>query len=136
MGRGATIDELVRIDYPERLVVGIGSFIGRGTFIQASGEVEIGANVLIAPYVKIWSSDHSFDGPGLIRQQGHRFAKVTIGDDVWIGTGAIILRGVRVGTGAIIGAGSVVTRDVDQYTIVAGNPARTVRCRRREPTRD
>lgn len=125
------IDEFVRLDNPAKLSIGDDTFIGRGTFINAGGGVSIGADVLIGPDVKIWSADHRFDlldAP--IRLQGHTFGRVVIGDDVWIGANSIILKGVTVGRGAVIAAGSVVKTDVEDYAVVAGVPAKIVKLRR------
>jgi acetyltransferase-like isoleucine patch superfamily enzyme len=127
MGSNVMIDEFVRFDHPEKLSIGENTFIGRGSFIQAGGGVRIGRDVLIAPGVKIWSSDHRFsDRRRPIRLQGHDFGLVAIGDDVWIGVDAVILRGVAIGTGAIVGAGAVVTKDVAPFSIVAGVPASVI----------
>lgn len=130
MGPNAAIDEHVCIKYPERLSFGSDSFIGRCSMIQASGGVEIGNDVIIGPYVKIWSSDHNFDRLDVtIQKQGHSYAKVIIEDNVWVGTGVIILKGVTIGTGAVCAAGSVIVNNVPQYTVVAGNPAKVIRSR-------
>lgn len=127
LGQNVMIDELVRIDKPERLEVGSQSFVGRGSFIHAGGGVKIGRDVLIGPGVKIWSADHCFgDRSRPIREQGHEFAEVVIGDDVWIGVDCVILKGVTIGSGAVVGAGSVVTKNVEALKIVVGVPARVV----------
>jgi acetyltransferase-like isoleucine patch superfamily enzyme len=113
--------------------------IGADTYINANlvlyddyaGLVRFGARVAVAHNVTIVASqgpnnsrlgDHPF-----VREQLAITAPVTIEDDAWLGTGCIILPGVTVGRGAIVGAGAVVTRDVEPYTIVAGIPARVVR---------
>jgi len=64
-----------------------------------------------------------------IRLQGGRFGSIEIGDDVWIGTGVIVLTNIKIGQGAVIGAGSIVTRDVPEYAVVAGNPAKIIKYR-------
>ena len=89
---------------------------------------------MMGPEVVILSFNHDFSDIGKpMRLQGKAQEKpVVIGNDVWIGTRAIILPGVRIGDGAIIGAGSIVTHDVDPYAIVAGNPAKTIRFRNRQ----
>ncbi|MBI4947484.1 MAG: acyltransferase [Bacteroidetes bacterium] len=111
-------------------------FIGNNTqinfyvFMDAGGGIEIGNNVMVASYVYIASADHGharLDIP--MNQQENICAKITIGDDVWIGAHAIITKGVTVGKGAIIGAGSVVTENVEPYAIVAGVPAKLIRYR-------
>jgi maltose O-acetyltransferase len=100
--------------------------VNRGTLIDGKGEVVLGENVLIGPYVIIASSQHSFERPDLpIIMQTETKARVTIGNDVWIGTHAIILPGVTVGYHVVIGAGSVVTRDVDSN--VVGSPAKKIK---------
>lgn len=127
LGRNVKIDEFVRVDKPNRLQIGDETFIGRGTFIHAGGGVQIGANVLIGPYVKIWSADHCFaDRSKPINEQGHEFAPIVIDDDVWLGVDCIILKGVTIGRGAVVGAGSVVTKDIPPYAVVVGVPAQVI----------
>jgi acetyltransferase-like isoleucine patch superfamily enzyme len=111
------------------LDVGAFTFIGQGTEIEISHLVTIGRGGLIAPGVYI--TDHNHDtrpGPPMYLRPCIA-APVRIGDDVWIGTNAVILPGVTIGDGAVIAAGAVVTRDVPPGTIVAGVPARVLRSR-------
>lgn len=118
--------------------VGPRTFIGRSHFVVASSVV-IGADVLLSWGVTIIdhqshslsfterSADVSHWANGEKDWTGVAANSVEIGDKAWIGFGVTILSGVRVGEGAIIGAGAVVTRDVDPWTIVGGNPARLIR---------
>jgi acetyltransferase-like isoleucine patch superfamily enzyme len=93
----------------------------------SAAKVIIGNNVLIAPRVLIMACMHNHhDKQTLIRLQGVYAADVVIGDDVWIGTGSIILPGVTIGTGAVTGANSVVTANIPEYSIAVGAPARVV----------
>lgn len=96
--------------------------------LHGGNGLEIGDDCLIAPRVSIFAENHATHSRGLpIRSQGYvNKGGVRIGNDVWIGTGAIILDGVTIGDGAVIGAGSVVTKNVDPYLIVAGNPAKKI----------
>ena len=113
------------------LTIGNGTFLGHNCSINVGKSVTIGSHVLIAGGVRISDFDgHPVDH--VDRRKGlttpsDAVEGVIIGDDVWIGHGAIILKGVRVGDRAIIGARSVVTKDVDSDTIVAGNPSRVVK---------
>ena len=93
--------------------------------IVANGGVSIGDNTIIASAVQITSSTHDH---GVRPYRSHRIdAPVTIGRNVWIGAGAIILPGVTIGDDSVIGAGSIVTRDVPAESLVVGSPARVVR---------
>lgn len=110
------------------MVIGDDTWIGQFCYINSAGGVEIGSRVGIGPAVKIMSSSHAEEGrdvPVLLCDL--EFAKVTIEDDCDIGMGAIILPGVTVGRGSIVGAGAVVTSDVEPYAVVAGVPARKIR---------
>ena len=113
----------VTIYAPEQLEIGHHVDIGEFTHIRANGGVRIGSHVLIASGVIITSRGHPIVPPryGVVED-----APVAIEDDVWIGAGAIVLPGVTVGRGAIVAAGAVVTRSVEQHTIVAGVPARQI----------
>ena len=110
-----------------RLVIGDDTYIGQMTYINSAGGVRIGSRVGIGPCVKIMSSFHSEEGrdvPVLLCDL--EFAEVVVEDDCDIGMGAVILPGRRVGKGSIVGAGAVITHDVEPYSIVAGVPARKI----------
>lgn len=94
------------------------------------GGITIGDNVRIAAHTSVVAFNHNFEDPDVsVLDQGNRWSGITIEDDVWIGTGARILDGVRLGRGAVIAAGAVVTRDVPPNSIVAGVPAKIINTR-------
>ena len=111
-----------------RIRVGEGSLIGERNIIRGQGGVEIGSRVYTSPMVQMLAVNHVFDDPSRpFVEQGITAEGIRVGDDVWIGSGAIITDGVTVGKGAVIAAGAVVTRDVPPHTVVAGAPARVIR---------
>lgn len=98
--------------------------------VTTAGGVTIGDRTLIGYRAQILSTNHAVpDGHRRIFGAGHVARPVVIGSDVWIGAGAIVLPGIRVGEGAVIAAGSVVTKPVEPFTVVAGVPARVIRRR-------
>lgn len=109
----------------------IGNHSGLGINCRINGPVRIGNHVMMGPDVMVIARSHGFDRTDVpMCQQVEADPKpVVIEDDVWIGARAILLPGVTVGQGTIVGAGSVVTKSVPSYSIVAGNPARIVRSR-------
>jgi maltose O-acetyltransferase len=110
-------------DHGYNISVGRGAFLNYGCVILDVELVSIGEGTAIGPAVQILAADHPRD-PRL-RRQNVRFGRpVTIGANVWIGGGAIVLPGVTIGDDVIVGAGSVVTRDVAVGATVVGNPAR------------
>lgn len=112
------------------IVIGNGCSLGHFSIIAAYGPVEIGDNVLIAAHCMIVSGNHDISRLDIpISKQGGIDKPIYISDDVWIGTHVCILGGVTIGKGAVIGAGSVVTKSVPDYHIVAGNPAKTIKVR-------
>ena len=116
--------------YRNRMEIGSGTWIGQQCFFHSAGGIKIGNDVGIGPAVKIVTSSHALDEKGKpILHSRVECAPVVVEDGCDIGTGAILLPGVRVGKGAQVGAGSVVTKDVMDYAVVAGSPARLVRMR-------
>jgi acetyltransferase-like isoleucine patch superfamily enzyme len=115
-----------------QMVIGDDNWIGQFCYINSAGGVEIGSRIGIGPGVKIMSSMHGEEGRDIpVLMCDLEFAKVTIEDDCDIGMGAIILPGVTIGRGSIVGAGAVVTKDVEAYSVMAGVPARKIRERPR-----
>lgn len=106
------------------------SGIAPNAFIGVRGPIKIGKNTIIGPGVSMHSENHVFkdiDKP--IRLQGEERIGIIIGEDCWIGSRAIILDGVNIGKGVIIAAGAVVNKDVPDYAIVGGVPAKVIRYR-------
>ncbi len=113
------------------LRVGDKVVFGTDDTINCYLDVEIGNDCILADQVYIGDFDHRFiDASMTIRKQGIATSPVRIEDDCWIGEKASIIRGVTVGKGSVIGAGSVVARDVPPFSVAAGNPARVIRSRR------
>jgi len=117
----------------EGLRIGNNSNIGRYSYVGCSGLITIGDNVMVSPRVSFYAENHKFgDTNRPIRDQGITREPIVIEDDCWIASGAIILAGVKVGKGSIVAAGSVVTKDVPPFSVVAGSPARIIRSRTTE----
>jgi len=110
--------------------VEIGDYSSFGNRCVIQGGVKIGSHVMMGPDVKIYTRTHNFqDISRPMRLQGDTFDPVIIGDDVWIGCNVVILPGTTIGSHAVIGAGAVVTKDIPEYAVVVGNPARIVKFR-------
>jgi acetyltransferase-like isoleucine patch superfamily enzyme len=105
------------------LTIGDGAFINGGVSIEAWHDVRIGNNVLMAPYSSVIDDDCHELEPGSPLYKG----PTIIGDDVWLGRNAIVLPGVTVASGSVIGANSVVARDIPPKVLAAGSPARVIR---------
>ena len=111
--------------YGINITFGDGVYLNAGCTILDSAPVRIGARTMLGPGVQIYCAEHAKDPK--MRFEGLEVARpVIIGEDAWIGGGAIILAGVTIGDRAIVGAGAVVTRDVAEDAVVVGNPARLV----------
>ncbi|MFO1134434.1 MAG: sugar O-acetyltransferase [Rhodoblastus sp.] len=125
VGRHVHIRPPFHCDYGFNIKLGDGVFLNFNCVFLDVVAIEIGAGTQIGPAVQIYAADHPRDPEQ--RRAGLEFGRpVKIGANVWIGGGAVILPGVTVGDDAIIGAGSVVTRDVPAAATVAGNPARRI----------
>jgi acetyltransferase-like isoleucine patch superfamily enzyme len=112
------------------LIVGERTYIGQNNNFRFGGGVtiRIGADTLIAQFCAFVGANHAVSRGSMIRELGLAADRkgITIGNDVWIGTGVIVLPGVTIGDGAVIGAGAVVTGDVPPFEIRVGNPARRI----------
>lgn len=129
-GENVEISQNVLMEFPSRITIGNNVFLNRGTLLTARAPISVGDDCLIGPYSIVNSGDHSFDTLDTpIRNQKHKFSAISIGQDVWIGAHVTILRGVTIGDGAVVAAGSVVRDDVPPRTLVAGVPARPVKLR-------
>lgn len=129
MKAGSNIDVQKHTRFSHTCELGNNSGIGEGARLY--GKIIIGDNVMMGPHCWIYTQNHEFryiDRP--MRVQGpQRERSVIIGNDVWIGGRVTILPGVHIGNGVIIGAGAVVTKDVPDFAIVGGNPAKIIKYR-------
>jgi maltose O-acetyltransferase len=124
-GNGAVVRSPFHCDYGYNIHLEDGVFLNFGCIVLDVVAVRIGAGTQIGPGVQILTADHPRDAS--LRAKLLEFGRpVTIGRNVWIGAGALVLPGMTIGDDAIIGAGSVVTRDVLAGTTVVGNPARAL----------
>lgn len=122
LGGGSTLHTGVRVFDPRNIQVGEGTIIGYSCFIDGRDRITIGNHTDIASEVMIYSSEHDLSSPEFTAIS----APVKIGDYVFIGPRAIILPGVTIGDRAVVGAGAVVTKDVEPGTIVGGVPAKVI----------
>ncbi|UFP96239.1 sugar O-acetyltransferase [Gloeobacter morelensis] len=126
LGQSVEIESPFFCDYGSQIHVGEGFYLNTGCVILDCAAVTIGAHVLIAPGVHIYTATHPTDPA--VRRSGLELAlPVTIGDNVWIGGGAIVCPGVTIGENTTIGAGSVVVKSIPANVIAAGNPCRVLR---------
>jgi maltose O-acetyltransferase len=114
------------VDYGEYLTIGPRTFVNFGLVALDGAGISIGADCQIGPNVQLLTALHPTE-PGPRRDKLGSARPIAIGDNVWLGGGAIVLPGVTVGDDSVIGAGSVVTKDVPAGVIVVGNPARVLR---------
>ena len=139
LGANSSFDPLTsELGRLENIFVGDNVYIGPHCAVGADNvRVTIGSDTIIGPGVYLISGDHKIDEPGQDNATAPRGDNepITIGRNVWIGAGAIVLKGVTIGDAAIVGAGAVVTRDVPAFAIVAGNPAKFLRWRFEGPER-
>jgi acetyltransferase-like isoleucine patch superfamily enzyme len=130
-GSHSYIDYKSYIRYPHKVSIGKSVAINRGCKFLASAhsdekvDILIGDNSVFAPGVELLSAGHDYRYINLPDTYG----TITIGKNVWIGANSIILQGVSVGDGAIVGAGSIVSKDIPPYTVWVGNPARKIKDR-------
>ena len=125
--QSAAIGEGVTVFCPWDLKIGHHTTIGARCTLTALGGLTIGNDVRIAPNVMMLTTDHAYeDANTLIRQQGFKQARIEIGNDVWLGANIVILKGVSIGDGAVIGANSTVTGDIQPYSIAVGSPCKVI----------
>jgi acetyltransferase-like isoleucine patch superfamily enzyme len=115
--------------HPAAISVGDGAVLSRGVHLVAMSGITIGAGTMIGEYVSIRDSNHERSPGSPMRLAGHRGGPITIGSEVWIGRGAIVIGSVTIGDGATVGANAVVTRDVPPGATVVGVPAAPIRSR-------
>ena len=127
--RGNNVNIQRKVVLSRKLIIGDNSGVGIGSVLQ--GEIIIGNNVMIGPECYIFTQNHAHSKTDIpMIDQGYEAEKpVIIGDDVWIGSRVTILPGVSIGKGVVIGASSVVTKNIPDYSIAAGNPARVLKSR-------
>lgn len=129
VGRNVDIGDGVMFSGYKSINGGDNFGFGKGCRVYAAGGITIGSFVMIGPYVTLITSNHRYRTQFSPTENYDEFKPIIIHDDVWIGERAMILPGVTIGTGAIIGAGAIVTKDVPEYAVVGGNPAKVLKFR-------
>jgi len=135
LGKNCVIQEYVFFLLTEpnpKLTIGNNVSIGRSSIIAIKDHLQIGDNTEIAANVFICDQSHGIEIGKLITNQKSQIEKVVIGEDVWIGTGSVILKGVKIGNGSIVGANSLVSEDTKPWKIYIGNPAKEIAIRKKE----
>ena len=122
LGENSLINSPITAVHPDRVKIGKNVTIMNNVLFMGAGGIEIGDNSLLAAYVKVISNDHDPYDLATIT-----CLPVKIGNNVWIGAGATILKGVSIGNHAIVGGSSVVNKDVPDFAVVVGNPAKIVK---------
>jgi maltose O-acetyltransferase len=126
VGEGVVVKPPFRCDYGVHITIGAGTFVNYGCVMLDVVPIRIGAACQIATNVQLLAAAHPLD-PGSRRKGWEYGAPITIGDNAWLGGGAIVCPGVSIGDDTVVGAGAVVTRDLPAGVVAVGNPARVLR---------
>lgn len=131
-GRNFKFGRHCSISKKNNIVIGDNFFMGHNCHLAANSI--IGDNVMFASYVALVGGDHKIDNINVNMNQSGRdeLKTITIKDNVWIGHGCIVMHGITINTGAVVAAGSVVTKDIPANAIFGGNPAKLIRYRKHE----
>jgi maltose O-acetyltransferase len=126
VGSPVEIEPPFYCDYGSNIYAGDGLYINFGCVILDCNEVHIGDKVLFGPYVQVYTAYHPTD-PEVRKSRRELASSISIGNNVWVGGGAIICGGVTIGENTTIGAGSVVIKDIPPRVMAAGNPCRVIK---------
>jgi len=126
LGEGSEIRPPLRCDYGSRIRVGARTFVNYGLVALDVASIEIGDDVQIGPNVQLLTPTHPID-PDTRRAKWEAAEPIVIEGNVWLGGGVIVLPGVTIGENTVVGAGTIVTKDLPPNVVAAGNPARVVR---------
>lgn len=126
LGEGAFVKPPLFVDYGENIVIGPRTFINYNLTALDVGPIRIGADCQIGPNVQLLTPTHPLT-PQPRRDKVEGGAPITLGDNVWLGGGVIVLPGVTIGDNTVVGAGAVVTKDLPANVVAVGNPARVVK---------
>lgn len=126
LGTGSEIRAPLHCDYGYQISIGARVFVNTGLVALDVGRIVIGDDAQIGPHVQLLTPTHPLD-PGLRRDKWEGAARITLGANVWLGGGVIVCPGVTIGDDTVVGAGSVVTRDLPAGVLAVGSPARVVR---------
>ena len=126
VGDGVVVKPPFRCDYGSQISIGADTFVNYGCVILDVVPVRIGAHCQVATNVQLLAATHPVD-PEPRRERWEYGKPITIGDNVWLGGGAIVCPGVTIGDDTVVGAGAVVTRDLPSRVVAVGNPARVLR---------
>lgn len=127
VGKNVQYDPASTFMHADKIEIGDDVFIGSGAILSAVAGLKFGRGAMIGPDLIVMGGDHRFDQVGVRMRDQHapgQNVPIEIGDDCWLGVRVTILKGGNIGEGAIIGAGSVVTKPIPPYTIAVGNPCR------------
>lgn len=113
----------------DKLVLGRDCYVNRYTIFDAHEHIEVGPRAMIGPHCYITDADHSYEQGKAVMDQPMRSKPVIIGEEAWMGAHVVVLPGVTVGRGAVVGANSIVNRDIPDDAVAVGAPARVVRMR-------
>jgi len=126
LGEDVGIRRPLRVDYGYLISIGPRTFVNWGGVFADVAKITIGADVQIGPNVQLLTPTHPLD-PETRRAKWEAGEPITIGDNVWLGGGVIVLPGVTIGENTVVGAGAVVTKDLPPNVVAVGNPARVIK---------
>jgi putative colanic acid biosynthesis acetyltransferase WcaF len=125
IGRNCAVHHGLQVRAPRKLHLGDDCFIAENVVLDARGGLTIGAHVSVNSGAQIWTAQHDWRSPSF----AYTSSPVTIGDRAWISARATVLPGLKIGDGSVVAAGAVVSRDVDEWTLVGGVPAKKLAAR-------